>query len=164
VTAVRLGIVSDTHDEIDRTARAVALLRAEGAEGLVHCGDLASPAVVELLAGPPSWFVFGNHDADMIPHLRDRARACGVTCLGWSGVVEFVGKRVAVVHGHLSGDVRAALAGRPDYLLSGHSHEPSDAAVGGVRRINPGALHRADRFTAAVLDVARDEVRFLEVA
>ena len=44
---MRLGVLSDTHDEIDRARHAIQLLRAEGADALVHCGDLASPAVVE---------------------------------------------------------------------------------------------------------------------
>src|SRR4051794_6847804 len=60
---VRLGILSDTHNELERTHRAVQRLRAEGAEALIHCGDLSSPAIVALLAGLPSWFVLGNHDA-----------------------------------------------------------------------------------------------------
>jgi hypothetical protein len=33
-----------------------------------------------------------------------------------------------------------------------------------VRRINPGALHRADEFTVAVLDVASGELQLLRVA
>ena len=71
------------------------------------------------------------------------------------------GKRLAVVHGHLHTDVRRLLASRPDYLFSGHSHVPSDTHVGPTRRINPGALYRAAKFTAALLDLERDALRFL---
>lgn len=142
---------------------AVALLRAEGAEALIHCGDLASPLIVAVLAALPSWFVFGNHDADMVPHLERAAAEFGVVCLGWGGVVELAGKRVGVAHGHMSVDVRRVLASRPDYLLLGHSHIASDRVVGEVRRINPGALHRADEFTVALLEVEVGEVRFLRV-
>lgn len=139
---MRLGILSDTHDEIDRTRRAIGLLRAAGADALVHCGDLASPAVVELLAVLPAWFVFGNHDADTVPHLYRAAAKCGVTCLGWGGFIDTAGKRVAAVHGHLSSDVRGVLAAGPDYLLSGHTHVASDRMTGSLRRINPGASAR----------------------
>ncbi|MGH7172519.1 MAG: metallophosphoesterase family protein [Gemmataceae bacterium] len=160
---MRLGILADTHDDLDRARRAIALLRAEGAEALIHCGDLASPLIVATLASLPSWFVFGNHDADMVPHLERTAIEFGVVCMGWGGVVELVGKRVGVAHGHMSGDVRRVLAARPDYLLSGHSHIASDRVVGAVRRINPGALYRADEFTVALLEVEAGEVRFLRV-
>ncbi len=39
---MRLGILSDTHDELERTRVAIALLRRAGAEALIHCGDLSS--------------------------------------------------------------------------------------------------------------------------
>jgi putative phosphoesterase len=160
---MRFGILADTHDELSRARLAVQLLRAEGAEALIHCGDLFSPPIVFLLAGLPSWFVLGNHDSDMVPHLERAATEYGVVCLGWGGVVELAGKRIGVAHGHLSGDVRRVLAAHPDYLLSGHSHIASDTLVGSVRRINPGALHRADVFTVALLEVDLGEVRFLQV-
>src|SRR5262249_4752605 len=134
---MHLGILADTHDEVARVEAAIRLLRAEGTEALIHCGDLSSPRIVALLAALPSWFVFGNHDADMVPHLERAAVECGVVCLGWGGVVEVAGKRVGVAHGHLGADVRRVLAARPDYLLSGHSHIPSDSMSGRVRRINP---------------------------
>ncbi len=85
-------------------------------------------------------------------------------CLGWGGVVHLAGKRVGVAHGHMSIDVRRVLAARPDYLLSGHSHIASDSVFGSVRRINPGALCRADEFTVALLEVEVGHVRFLAVS
>lgn len=160
---MRLGILADTHDELARTHGAVALLRSEGAEALIHCGDLASPPIVAALAVLPSWFVLGNHDSDMVPHLERAAAAYNVICLGWGGVVEFAGMRVGVAHGHLSVDLRRVLAVQPHYLLSGHSHIASELVVGSVRRINPGALHRADAFTVALLEVGTGELRFLPV-
>ena len=68
-----------------------------------------------------------------------------------------------MTHGHMSSDVRRLLASEPDYLLSGHSHVASDETVGGVRRINPGALSRAEEFTVAVLEVGSGGLRFLRV-
>src|SRR5262245_56587090 len=141
---MRLGILADTHDELARTRFVVRMLRDAGAEALVHCGDLASPPIVAALAVLPCWFVFGNHDADSVPALQKAAAEFGPVCLGWGGVIELAGKRVGVAHGHMTTDVRRVLAERPDFLLFGHSHFPSDQLVGLVRRINPGALHRAD--------------------
>jgi uncharacterized protein len=160
---MRLGILSDTHDELVRTRLAVRILRDTGAEALVHCGDLASPPIVEALAVLPAWFVFGNHDSDMVPALQGAAAEFGPVCLGWGGVIELSGRRLGVAHGHMTTDVRRVLAEQPEFLLSGHSHVPSDAVVGGVRRINPGALHRADGFTAAVLDLESGELQVLPV-
>lgn len=160
---MRLGILSDTHDELARMRLAVRLMRDAGAEALVHCGDLASPPIVEALAVLPAWFVFGNHDSDVVPALQRTAVEFGPVCLGWGGVIELAGRRVGVAYGHMTADVRRVLAGQPEFLLSGHSHFPSDAVVGGVRRINPGALHRADEFTVAVLELASGALQVLPV-
>lgn len=161
---MRIGILSDTHDELDRTRLAVQLLRDSGVETLIHCGDLASPPIVAACSVLPCWFVFGNHDSDSVPDLQRAASEYGAVCLGWGSVVELAGKRVGVAHGHMTADVRRVLSEQPDFLLSGHSHIASDMMVGSVRRINPGALHRADEFTVAVLDLVRGELRLLQVA
>lgn len=147
--AKRLGILSDTHNEVTRTRLAVQLLRDAGAEAL---------AVL------PAWFVFGNHDADMVPSLQRAAAEFGPVCLGGWGVVDLGGKRVGVAHGHMTTDVPRVLAEQPEFLLSGHSHFPRDVVVGGMRRINPGALHRADEFTVAVLELASGELQLSRVA
>jgi len=160
---MRLGILSDTHDELDRTRLAVQLLRGAGAEALVHCGDLASPPIVQALAVLPAWFALGNHDSDMVPALQRAATEFGPVCLGWGGVIEIGGRRVGVAHGHMTTDVRRVLAEQPEFLLSGHSHFPSDVVVDGVRRINPGALHRADEFTVAVLELVSGELQVLRL-
>jgi len=158
-----LGILSDTHNQVLRTRAAVALLRDRGAEALVHCGDLTSAPMVAELSILPSWFVLGNNDADAVPELKEAAAESGVKCLEWGGVVDLGGKRIGVVHGHMTVDLRRVLADHPDYLLSGHSHIPDNSMSGNVQCINPGALHRASRFTVAMLDLQSGEVRFLEV-
>jgi putative phosphoesterase len=160
---MRLGILSDTHDELARTQRAVLALRDAGAEALIHCGDLASPPIVEALALMPAWFVFGNHDVDMVPYLQRAASEFGSICLGWGDVIEIDGRRIGVAHGHMTSDIRRVLTKRPEFLLTGHSHIASDTVVDGVRRINPGALHRADEYSVAVLDLLTGELQMIHV-
>jgi putative phosphoesterase len=160
---MRLGILSDTHNQLVRTRRAVEMLQAEGAEDLIHCGDLTEPEVVPLCAVLPCWFALGNNDADNVPNLERAMAEVGAVSLGWGGEITLAGKRIAVVHGHMTSDLRRLLASRPDYLLSGHWHIPADRRDGPTRRINPGALHRADEFTVALLDLQTDELRFLTV-
>jgi putative phosphoesterase len=160
---MRLGILSDTHDEIARTRLAVRLLRTEGVDALVHCGDVTGPDLVAVLADLPCYYSFGNHDADSVPYLQRAIADAGSICLGWGGVIELTGKRVGVVHGHMRIDVQRVLADRPDYLLSGHSHIASDHREGLVRRINPGALHEAQNYTVALLDLGTDELQFVTI-
>jgi putative phosphoesterase len=142
---MRIGILSDTHDQLERARLAIQVLRAEGAEALVHCGDLVGPEMVAVCQVLPCYITFGNHDADMVPFLQAAIAEAGGVCLGWGGEVELAGKRVAVTHGHMSTDVRRLLAARPDYLLSGHSHIAGEQRDGPTRRVNPGALHGRKR-------------------
>lgn len=179
VTGARLilGILSDTHGRAERAARAMGLLRRLGAEAFIHCGDVGSPEVLDALYEPPApgaasqpcWFVWGNTDA--ADDLADYARLMGRrTPTAVPTRVELAGKRIAVFHGHEPAfwrltelldrrdTVGFAAVAACDYLLYGHTHLAADARAGGVRLINPGALHRARPHTVATLDLAHDAV------
>jgi putative phosphoesterase len=159
---MQIGIISDTHDQLPRTLTAVRMLVDAGAEALFHCGDYTEPDIVEACGALPGYYVFGNNDYASPTMRRAMADAKG-TCLEWAGEVTLAGKRIALTHGHLYKDVRGLLAARPDYLFSGHSHMTADELAGPTRRINPGALYRAERYTVAVLDLKTDKLTYLEV-
>jgi putative phosphoesterase len=159
---MKIGILSDTHNQRERAARAVARLVEEGAEVLVHCGDMTSPEVAYELAARPAYVVLGNCDDDE-SGLKYAVEAIGGTWLGLGGTVELGGKRVAVTHGHDPRTVRELLAGAPDYQLQGHSHVAGAERQGASRRLNPGALHRAAEFSVALLETDTDAVRWLKV-
>ncbi|MHB1561129.1 MAG: metallophosphoesterase family protein [Isosphaeraceae bacterium] len=154
---MRIGILSDTHDQIARTRAAVRLLVDSGARTLIHCGDITIPEVVYEMAPLPSHFVFGNCDFDL-PELRAAIQAIDGTCLEKGGLIELGGCRLAVTHGDSHRELAGLTARRPDYLFAGHTHKAADVVREGTRFINPGALHRASRWTVGVLDL--DSGRF----
>ncbi|MEO1529537.1 MAG: metallophosphoesterase family protein [Planctomycetota bacterium] len=160
---MKIGILSDTHDQVARTQVAIDRLRALGVQAVVHCGDLTSAEIVEVCSSLPFYFVFGNHDADMAHLLTEAAERFGANCLKWGGEIELAGKRIAIAHGHFPKDFRPLLALKPDYFLFGHSHQTHDSMDGDLRRINPGALHRATEFTVATLDLTTDTVAFITI-
>lgn len=159
---MRVGILSDTHDQLETTRKAIGILTAEGAEVLIHCGDLTGPEIVHECGGLPSYYVFGNNDFDE-SGLRRAMELVGGVCLEQGGQIELAGKRIAVTHGDLAREVRKLAVEEPDYLLFGHSHQPADRRRGPTRWINPGALHRAKRHTVAVLDLREDLLRFVKI-
>ena len=162
-TNVRIGIISDTHDQILRTERAIEILRSHDISALLHCGDLIGPEMIYLCSCFPFYFVFGNHDADFVPQLQAAATEVGAHCLRWSGEIVLAEKKIAIVHGHLSTDTTRLLSGNPDYLFSGHSHVARDVLVSKTRRMIPGALHDAETFSVAVLDLVSDSLQFVNV-
>ncbi len=174
-----LGILSDTHGNVARTEAALRVFEQLGVEGLVHCGDIGSLEVLEVLRssplhGIPGWVVCGNTDfAD--PVLVKYGELQGLT-MAPVGPVRFVagGRRFAVFHGHEPEFARLLNhIGRTDalpadfqpcdYVLHGHTHIAADRFVGPLRVLNPGALQRTVTPTVATLDIQADEVHFWQV-
>jgi putative phosphoesterase len=160
---MKIGLVSDTHDNTRNTAAALEVLRGEGVELVVHCGDICRPATVALFAGLPTHFVWGNNDSNKAA-LRLAMQAAGATSHEPFGHLELAGKQIAWAHGDDWGLVRELLASDAfDYFFYGHTHMAKEHVEGRTRVINPGALHRARVKTCAVLDVVSGELRRFEV-
>ncbi len=157
-----LGVLADSHGRPEATASAVSVLLAQGAELLLHLGDIGSEGVLDELVGHPARIVFGNCDWNREALMR-HARAMGVQVDHPMGVAEVAGKRVAFTHGDDGRLMQQALAEGVDYLLHGHTHVLRDERRGDTRIINPGALFRAPRYTAALLDPANDRLQIIEV-
>jgi putative phosphoesterase len=138
---MRIGLISDSHDDTKALKAALRRLRREGAERLIHCGDMTSVGTARLLEGWPLIYVEGNMDreADLVRQTLldlDPANEVGVTYQGEIGPA-----RIAVTHGHLEAEVDRLLAAEVyDYLLLGHTHRRRDERIGRTRVINPGAL------------------------
>jgi putative phosphoesterase len=166
----RLGLLSDSHGRADTTERAVALLLQNGAEALVHLGDVGTVEVLDaLVAAPPGsrqavpvQVVFGNTDAHA-SELKRHAESLGLTVAHPMGWLAVEGQTVAFCHGHEPGRMNEAFDRQASYLCHGHTHRATDHRRGQTRVINPGALYRARQYSAAILDVATDSLTFLPV-
>ncbi len=165
----RIGLLSDSHGRAAVTRQAVAILVEQGAELLVHLGDIESPQVLDELLVPgtdgsvlPVHVVFGNVDYDA-EDLGRYARSLGIEVAHPVGTLTFDGRELVFMHGHDGRAMAQALLREVAWLCSGHTHRPGDVRQGATRLINPGALHRAPQYTVALLDTAGDELRFYSV-
>jgi uncharacterized protein len=159
-----LALLSDTHDDARSTRAALKLLEPHKPAAYLHAGDLVDSGMLGLFAGLGAFhFVFGNNEYDHAG-IRSMAVALDLHCHGPMGDLVFGGKRVALVHGH-EGTLLQKLVrgGQYAYIIHGHTHMRQDTRLGPTRIINPGALHRARPRSVALLNVATDELRFLEV-
>ena len=164
VTA-RLGILSDTHGDAIRARRAIELLRARGAGRILHLGDIGGESVLDHLAGVEATIVFGN--CDDARSLRRYAEFLGIEVVHPAAIIEVKTQvrsmRIGMTHGHLLDEIEQLFRAEVDILLHGHTHVVRDEMVGATRVMNPGALHRADRKTAMLLDLATGEAEWIEV-
>jgi putative phosphoesterase len=166
----RVGLLSDSHGRADTTERAVSLLLKQGADTLLHLGDIGSPEVLDaLLAAPPGsshpvpvQLVFGNTD-DRYDELDRYARRLGLEIAHPMGWLTVDGRSLAFCHGHEPKRMNEALEWPASYLCHGHTHRAVDQQRGDTRVINPGALYRARQYSAALLDLASDRLTFLPV-
>lgn len=156
-----LGLLSDTHGRVEATAAGVEILRKNGAQFLIHCGDVGSIHVLDYLVGIPSAFVWGNSDYDRYT-LEKYAQQLSIRCCGPFGELELDGKRIALLHGddYRLRD-RIIAQQNHDYLFMGHTHSAGEHRVGRTLVVNPGALHRATVKSVATVDTAGDTVMFL---
>lgn len=133
---MRLLLISDTH--VPRRARRLpdeVMDRVEEADVVIHAGDWADTATLDLLQDRSARLlaVYGNNDGDELrARLPEVARA------------ELGGLRFGVVHetGPAAGRERRCAERFPDLdvLVFGHSHIPWDTtAPGGLRLLNPGS-------------------------
>lgn len=161
---MKIGILSDTHGQQERTRHALELLKQHGAEYYLHCGDVGGHMILDLLAGLPAAFVWGNCDYSR-GDLEQYGNRLGIRCFGPMGRLELGGKQIVFLHGDSARDV-ARVVEQADchYLCHGHTHAKDDRREGKIHVINPGALYRANPKTVALLDTQTDRVTFLEVA
>lgn len=157
-----IGVLSDSHGRAAVTGRAVSLLRHHGAELIIHLGDLETESVIDELAGHDARIVLGNCDWDP-DELASYAGFLGIQVDRLAGRVEVDGRVIAYTHGDRDQLMRAAIDEGADYLLHGHTHSIRDERIGRTRVINPGALFRAARYTAALLEPSTDELTLVEV-
>lgn len=162
-----LALLSDSHDHAAAIKTALALLAPHKPDAYLHAGDLVSPDMLFHFAGiGPFHFVFGNNEFDHAA-LRSQAVALNLFCHGHFADLSFAGKRLALLHGHDAALFhRLAASGQYHYIIHGHSHLCRDTrlpAPSPTRIINPGALFRAKTKSVALLDVASDSLRFLEL-
>ncbi len=67
---MKIGILSDTHKKSGRSQKAIDHLLNEGAEFLVHAGDIGTTETLEQLklSGRRYVAVYGNNDASLVPY------------------------------------------------------------------------------------------------
>ena len=161
---MKLGLISDTHDNLRHLEAALDILRAEEVTTLVHCGDLCGTAVIRALVELDVWIARGNMDRQT--ELGPAADALlGAGHLAWLQRPVFNGYALAAVHANDEDILRGLISsGRYTHVFHGHTHRRRDQMVGNVRVINPGALgtERTAQPSFCILDLASGDNRFFD--
>jgi uncharacterized protein len=137
---MKIGIISDSHDQRERILEAIAFFNREHVELVVHCGDWVSPFSAARFSALkcPIKGVFGNNDGDKAMH---RERNKFVEYFDDALEAEIGGRKIFVAHGHKPKAVEEAVkSGKYDAVFSGHTHVAHVKKEGKTLWINPGTL------------------------
>lgn len=134
---MRIGIVSDTHNNIRNVHRIVELFNAARVERVIHTGDITQAKTLEVFAhlDAPLFGVFGNNDQER-QSLEAAIDAFGFTFREPPFELTWHHRRIIVVHDPLELD--GTLAGHHDLALHGHTHLYRFEQRGDLVIFNPG--------------------------
>jgi putative phosphoesterase len=163
---MRIGIMSDTHDNLPLIGRAVARMNDEGVDCVLHAGDFVSPFVIPALAGldAPLIGVFGNNDGDKTLLIRKCSEFDGIEIRGIFARIEADGLVIGMLHGDEPILYRSLVEGCGfDVIVSGHTHAAAIGHHGSTTIINPGEVcgYLTGTPTMALFDTQAREGRIL---
>jgi uncharacterized protein len=146
---MKLGVISDTHDNLPAIEAAIGYFRRAGVETIIHAGDYVAPFALKMLlqAGLPIIGVFGNCDgergglAKLLPDIAEGPRR-----------LDLGGKKITLVHN--SANLAYADFEAADIVITGHTHQPKIEQVEGRLVVNPGECGGwvTGRGTVAIVD------------
>lgn len=160
---MKIGIISDSHDNIENIKKAVKIFKDEKAELVVHLGDYVNMLAIKEFAGLNFFGVFGNNDGDKIRIIKAFNEINGEIK---SDFLEFErdGLKFAAYHG-TEPEIKEALiyCARYDVVLCGHTHIAENKKIGKTIFVNPGSAHGfGGKATIVVFDTKTKEARFKE--
>jgi putative phosphoesterase len=163
---MRIGVLSDTHDNLDNTIYVLNKFREREIGTLIHCGDLTSLQMVPYYEGFRVIYTTGNMDytTGAIEARFKRMRTDNYVGLIFRGNLD--GVSVAATHSHIHGKVMDLVREkRFKYIFHGHSHQRRDEIVRGVRIINPGALDGLNKGSPSfcIVDLKEEDVQFFTI-
>jgi putative phosphoesterase len=138
---MRIGILSDTHDDEGNVKKIVRIFKKESIEDVIHLGDYVAPPIVRLFKDFKLTGIFGNNDGFKYG-LMQAFSEIGGTLLGDFGKIMLDGLSFALYHGEFR-EISEALAKSGDYdvVLCGHFHKSEQSVFGSALLLSPGSAH-----------------------
>lgn len=161
---MKIGIISDSHDNIDNIKRCVEVFIERGIQFVIHLGDYVNPNSVRAFKGVRLIGVFGNNDGDRF-RLINAFNEIGGEIKGDFYEFKEDNLRFACYHG-TEPQLRDALieCRRYDVVLYGHTHECVNTKRGSTIILNPGTAHGfGNRATVIVFDTLLKKAEFIDL-
>jgi putative phosphoesterase len=154
-----IGIMSDSHDNIDAIRKAVNIFNNKDLDLVIHAGDLISPFTANEFQklDPELVAVYGNNDGEREGLKNSYKEIC---LLEDFKEISFEGLKFSVIHGTNNAIVDSlARCGKYDVVVRGHTHK-IEILNGETMIINPGEVcgYISEKKTVVLLDT--DDLSF----
>ena len=136
---MRIGVVSDTHNNLHNVQRIVELFNAAEVARVVHTGDISQPKTLDAFAHlrAPLHGVYGNNDVGEQPQLMACAARHGFHFVEPPLHLHWHDRHIIVTHDPK--EFAGHLTDQHELLLHGHTHRLRVEYESGGRLIfNPG--------------------------
>jgi len=130
---MKIGVISDTHDNLPKIEKAVDFFNREKEEFVFHAGDFIAPFTVDKLkALSCDWSgVFGNNDGEKDGLARKSENRIKEGPLR----TQLQGKSITLIHDINALDLKKEKA---ILVLAGHTHKPEIIKQDSKLIVNPG--------------------------
>lgn len=166
-----LGVMSDSHDNLEAISAALNIFRHENVEMLIHLGDIISPFAFMRIVELPTRIMalLGNNDGDILS-LREIALKAGATIKQNMYSLSIENRKILLIHGFGTAEQTKeiiesiASSGKYDIILYGHTHRSSIYSINRTLVLNPGEVcgYLTGRRSIAILDTLTMKYRVIE--
>jgi len=162
---MKIGIISDTHDNLPQIKKAVEIFNREKVELILHAGDFVSPfTFLEFKnLNCPLKGVFGNNDGDKL-YLQEKFKGIGELYPAPYNV-NINHKNVIMLHEEKLIDALAE-SQKYEVIIYGHTHRTNLRKIGKTIIINPGECGGwlTGKSTIALLDLTNLKAKIIDLA
>jgi len=162
---MKIGIISDTHDNLAFIKKAVTFFNQEKVDLVLHAGDFVSPftALEFKNLNGPLYGVFGNNDGDKL-YLQVKFKGIGEICpVPYEANIDH--RNIIMLHKEKLIN-NLAESQKYEVIIYGHTHRTDLRKIGKTLIVNPGECGGwlTGKSTIALLDLTNLEAEIVELA
>jgi len=164
---MKIGVISDTHDNREAIIKAVSIFNEEKVDLVLHAGDHIAPFTLK-------WYrelkvkmigVKGNLDAEY-QLLKEKYKELGWKFYRHSATLNLQGKRIILLHGVDENIINGLIhSGVYDVVIRGHLHKIINETINETLYFSPGEAcgYLTGRKTVGILKIPELTVEIIDL-
>lgn len=171
---MKIGIISDSHDDIENIDKAVDLFNQNLVDYVFHAGDYIFPVIISrfknLNRETKFYGVRGNNDGELLGIINQFSLLNNAEFLNEFGRISIENKEVGIYHGTNKILVETLQHSQIfDVLILGHTHQRMHKKYGKTIIINPGSSNKMinnvkgenENASIVIFDLKKDNLQFI---